>query len=364
MVNEKTKSGLLTESFVSLRNQLDFAALELGEQKIKLRQAEKALLLSDKLRNSAEEALQVSEKRRSSEHEDFEAALRLSEELRKHTDDALKLSEERRIEDDKQARNSLNRSEELRNQATEALKMSDDLRQLAYDKIARLEKEIVRLDRIDIVGKLAAGISHEVRNPMTTVRGFLQLLGGKEELLKYKENFKLMIEELDRANSIITEFLSLVKNKEIELKLVNLNTIIKNLLPLIEADAIKSDKYIKAELGIIADLLMDEREIRQIILNLVRNGLDAMLPSGYITIKTFTDNEDIVLAVQDQGKGISPDVYEKIGTPFFTTKENGTGLGLSICYNIAKKYNAKIDIETCSTGTTFFVRFNVKLAFS
>jgi len=242
--------------------------------------------------------------------------------------------------------------------------MSDDLRQLAYDKIARLEKEIVRLDRIDIVGKLAAGISHEVRNPMTTVRGFLQLLGGKEELLKYKENFKLMIEELDRANSIITEFLSLVKNKEIELKLVNLNTIIKNLLPLIEADAIKSDKYIKAELGIIADLLMDEREIRQIILNLVRNGLDAMLPSGYITIKTFTDNEDIVLAVQDQGKGISPDVYEKIGTPFFTTKENGTGLGLSICYNIAKKYNAKIDIETCSTGTTFFVRFNVKLAFS
>jgi len=221
----------------------------------------------------------------------------------------------------------------------------------------QFEKEMARLDRLNLVGQMAAGIGHEIRNPMTTVRGFMQLLSSKREYMQDKEYFDLMIEELDRANSIITEFLSLAKNKTIELSKYNLNTIVKALLPLIQSDAIKTDKHFKVDLEEIPVLLLDEKEIRQIILNLVRNGLEAMPPGGKLVIKTYMEKEEVILSVKDEGKGIERDVLEKIGTPFFTTKDNGTGLGLAVCYSIAARHNAKIEIETGSKGTTFFVRF-------
>jgi signal transduction histidine kinase len=218
------------------------------------------------------------------------------------------------------------------------------------------EKEMSRLSGLNLIGEMAAGIGHEIRNPMTTVRGFLQILGGKEECTNYKEYFDLMIDELDRANSIITEFLKLARNKPVEKKLFNLNDVIKTLLPLIQSDAMKSDKYIVLELEEIPDLLLDEKEIRQVIFNLVRNGLEASPPGSDLTIRTFTDGDDVVLAIQDNGEGISPDVLEKIGTPFYTNKDNGTGLGLAVCYSIVARHNAKIEIETGVNGTTFFIR--------
>jgi len=222
----------------------------------------------------------------------------------------------------------------------------------------RMEKEIACLDRLNLVGEMAAGIGHEVRNPMTTVRGFLQMLGEKEECTEYKQYFELMIGELDRANSIITEFLSLAKNKVIELQECNLNSIIRALSPLIEADAMRFDKYLKVKLEHIPNIALNEKEIRQLILNLTRNGLEAMSSGATLTIRTFTEDKKVVMAVEDQGSGINPDVHEKIGTPFFTTKDNGTGLGLAVCYSIAARHKASIEFETSSNGTTFFVRFN------
>lgn len=221
----------------------------------------------------------------------------------------------------------------------------------------QLEKGMARLDQLNLIGEMAAGFGHEIRNPMTVVRGFLQLLGGKKDCSHYKEFFDLMIEEMDRANSIITEFLSLARNKAIDLKAGRLNAAINALLPLIRADGIKSDKQVKVELQEIPVLLFDEKEIRQIILNLVRNGFEAMSPGGNLTIKTFQGFEEVVLAIQDQGQGIPPEVLEKIGTPFFTTKDNGTGLGLAVCYSIAARHNASIEVNTGPSGTTFFVKF-------
>lgn len=222
----------------------------------------------------------------------------------------------------------------------------------------RLEKEIARFEQLHLIGEMAAGIGHEIRNPMTTVRGFLQILMDKDECAKYINYFEIMIDELDRANSIITEYLSLAKNKAVNLKLYNLNTIVQALLPLIVADAAVSDHDIKIELEDIPDVPLDEKEIRQMIFNLVRNGLEAMSPGGYLFIKTFNENKEVVLSIKDGGTGIKPEVIDKIGTPFFTTKDQGTGLGLAVCYSIAARHNAIITIETGDTGTTFFVRFN------
>ncbi len=230
------------------------------------------------------------------------------------------------------------------------------------EEIARreqMEKGMARLDRLNLIGEMAAGLGHEIRNPMTTVRGFLQLMEEKDRYAQDREFLELMICELDRANSIITEYLSLAKNKVMALKEHNLNSIIENLFPLIQADAMVTDKNIIQDLGEIPALLLDEKEIRQLILDLVRNGFEAMSPGGRLIIKTFTDGEEVVLAIQDEGKGIEPDVLEKIGTPFFTTKDTGTGLGLAVCYSIAARHNAAIKVETAPTGTTFNVRFKI-----
>lgn len=221
------------------------------------------------------------------------------------------------------------------------------------------EQEIARLDRLNLIGQMAAGLGHEIRNPMTTVRGFLQMLGAKKECQSYTDYFNLMINELDRANSIITEYLSVAKNNNNKLTMQNLNHIITIMSPLISADASEGGKNLKIELTQIPDLPLDEKGIRQLVLNLVRNALEAMSSSGgTVTIKTFDNNKNIILAVQDEGSGITQEQLEKIGTPFFTTKNNGTGLGLAVCYGIAVRHHAVINIETGPTGTTFYVLFN------
>ncbi|MHB1128079.1 MAG: ATP-binding protein [Bacillota bacterium] len=108
------------------------------------------------------------------------------------------------------------------------------------------------------------------------------------------------------------------------------------------------------------DLLLDKKEIRQLILNLVQNGVEAMPDGGKLTIKTYTIKDvETVLSVHDEGKGIDPKTLKYIGTPFYTTKEKGTGLGLAICYSVANRHNARIDVETSPKGTTFYVRFQM-----
>ena len=226
----------------------------------------------------------------------------------------------------------------------------------------KLENEMKKLDRLNLVGEMAATIAHEIRNPMTTVRGFLQMIGAKQDLLMYKEPFSLMIDELDRANSIITEFLSLAKNRVVKFKEGNLNSVIKTISPLIMADAISVDKTIEFELNQIQSLSMDEKEIRQLILNLVRNGLEAMPAGKTLTLGTYTEADEVVLFVRDEGTGIEPELIEKIGTPFLTTKEKGTGLGLPVCFSIAARHNAQIQIDTDESGTTFYVKFKPRLS--
>lgn len=230
---------------------------------------------------------------------------------------------------------------------------------VAYDITRRkqMQDKMARYHQLHLVGEMAASIGHEIRNPITCVRGLLQMVKDNEHHNSQVQLFDLMIEELDRANSIITQFLSLSKNKELDFKQHNLNSILQNIYPLLLAEALEKNKSLKLELGEITSIELDEQEIRQLIYNLVRNGFEAMSPGGKLLIRTYMKDEYIIMAVQDQGPGIKADDMEKIGSPFFTTKDNGTGLGLSVCYNIAAHHNASIEIETGTTGTTFFVQF-------
>jgi len=220
-----------------------------------------------------------------------------------------------------------------------------------------LEKEISRLEQLHLVGEMAANIGHEIRNPITTVRGFLQLLATKEDCSGYRDFFDLMIRELDQANGVITEFLSLAKNRSVQMEMKNLNQIIASMAPLIEANFLSQGQQLKLNLGPVATLLLDEKDIRRLILHLTRNGMEAMLPGGQLTISTYMEDTCVVLAIQDEGWGIEKDLLDKIGRPFLSTKDNNPGLGLAVCYNIAARHQARISVDSSPQGTTFYITF-------
>jgi PAS domain S-box-containing protein len=225
----------------------------------------------------------------------------------------------------------------------------------------KIQREVEKLGRLQIIGEMAAGIAHEIRNPMTTVLGYLQMFQKKAQMADFHESFSVMTEELHRANAIITEFLSLAKNKAFSPTYLDLNQIVTNLHPLINAEALMQGKNIFIELADTLPLvLIDENEIRQVIHNLTRNGLQAM-DSGMLLVRTYIEHDNVVLAVQDHGTGMPKEVQAKIGTPFFTTKATGTGMGLPVCYNIAARHNAILKFETGSEGTTFFLQFGPEM---
>jgi signal transduction histidine kinase len=244
----------------------------------------------------------------------------------------------------------------------EAKNFASELPELTpiFQYISEQTEKMTRLDRLNIIGEMAASIGHEVRNPMTTVRGFLQYMGGKEKFLEYQEQFTLMIDEMDRANSIITEFLSLAKNKNMDFQESSLNQVIREIYPLIMADALRNNCQIEMHCGKIEMVRLDRNSMRQLLLNMVRNAIEAMPEGGMITIRTKKEQDKIVLAISDQGVGIPSDVRDKLGTPFFTTKEKGTGLGLAVCYRIVQRHNASILIESKEgKGTTFKILFDI-----
>ncbi len=222
-----------------------------------------------------------------------------------------------------------------------------------------LEREIARLDRLHMIGEMAAGIAHEIRNPMTTVRGFLQLMRAKKTLPP-KDIIDVMVEELNRANGIISEFLALAKNKTTDRRPQNLAQVIEAIGPLIQAEATLAGKQLHLRLDSCPELELDEKEIRQMVLNLALNGLEAMEAGGRLEIATYTEESEVVLEVCDQGHGMDKDVLAKVGTPFFTTKERGTGLGLAVCFSIAARHGAKLTWQTGPEGTAFYVRFAVQ----
>lgn len=214
------------------------------------------------------------------------------------------------------------------------------------------------INKIDLIGEMAAGVAHEIRNPMTVMKGYLQFF-SKKVSGNMSEQFAIVLSELDRVEQIISNFLSLAKNKVKTAKMQDLNTIIKEISPLIFADAVNQGINLNVTLADdLPDLLLNSAEIKQLILNLARNGIEAMEQHGTLTIETSWDERNVYLCISDCGCGISEEWQGKMFTPFLTTKETGTGLGLSVCSDIVKRHDGAIAVQsTEGKGTTFTVTF-------
>ena len=216
--------------------------------------------------------------------------------------------------------------------------------------IKKLEELVRRSEKLAAVGELAAGIAHEVRNPLSSIRGFTQYLGrGFEPGSSEKECSDIVIKEIDRINNVVSDLICFSNPMEPDLQPVDINRLIIHALRLVEADAsakkIVIDKNLKKDLP---NIPVDEGQITQALLNILLNAVQAIGTEGHINVITTESKSGthLLVSVEDDGPGIRDDVKGRIFDPYFTTHENGTGLGLPIVHKIVENHKGAIHI-TC-----------------
>ena len=241
---------------------------------------------------------------------------------------------------------------------------------LMYDlsELKRLEKEVQRHDRLVALGKMAAGVAHEVRNPLSSIKGFATLLGSKfKDGSQEHEAADLLVQEAERLNRSITELLNYARPTSLRKESVNLGDIVNSSLRLISSDAQALE--VKILLDIEPDLptvSVDKDKINQILLNLYLNGLQAMeFSSSKKELKVFVHRDAntgmVVIEVQDTGCGIPQENLDKVLDPYYTTKPEGTGLGLALVYKIIDEHNGTITFFSKEgEGTTVTVSLPIQ----
>ncbi|MGG4147195.1 ATP-binding protein [Paenibacillus algorifonticola] len=227
-------------------------------------------------------------------------------------------------------------------------------------ELTLLRDELGRMERLSLIGQMAASITHEIRNPMAVIRGFMQLMRERSRLNE-QQYYQIVMEELDRANTIISDFLSLAQNRSVPMEKHSLQTIIQEILPLLQADANLRGQVVQTELADeLPSFLMSDKEMKQLLINLVRNGMEAMGEKGVLHIFTgyLPLENKVVLRIRDNGVGIPAEQMSQLFKPFYTTKSKGTGLGLPLCLSIAERHNGKLEVESEEgEGTTFILTF-------
>ncbi len=211
----------------------------------------------------------------------------------------------------------------------------------------KIAEEILRnTEKISVVGELAAGIAHEIRNPLTSLRGFLHLF--KENCNANHEQLDLMFSEIDRINIIVSELLFLAKPKITNYKAIDLLQVLEEVLQLLNSEAALNQTTFQTKWdNIDATVYGEANHLKQVFINIIKNGLEAMDQGGILSIEIYkTPNHQIVIRFEDQGCGISKELLSKIGEPFFTTKELGTGLGLMISKKIIQDHDGLLMIES------------------
>ncbi|MFS0821823.1 PAS domain S-box protein [Bacillus sp. 1P02SD] len=212
-------------------------------------------------------------------------------------------------------------------------------------------ERIRRSDKLAAVGLLAAGVAHEIRNPLTTLKGFIQLLTS--DIGKHYAN--ILLSEIDRINLIVSEFLILSKPQVIKYESQNIKLILNNIMSLLETQATLKGIQLVSEYDLnIPFINCEQNQLKQVFINLIKNAIEAMTNGGKIIVKAQKINNKMVsIQIIDQGMGIEEERIPKLGEPFYTTKENGTGLGLMVCFRIIEQHGGIMNISSqLNKGTT------------
>jgi two-component system sporulation sensor kinase B len=229
-------------------------------------------------------------------------------------------------------------------------------------RYSRIQEEVVNTERMKLVSEIAASVAHEIRNPLTAVRGFIHLLGTVELTAEKKEQYKgICFAELERAEQIIADYLSLARTDPEHIEEIDLNAELSYMYSLLSNFAnfnnIKLQASFHEESSLVA--MGDKHKFRQALLNIGKNAIEAMPDGGELSLAAERLGDYAIIRISDTGIGMSPEQVRRLGTPYYSTKDKGTGLGTMVSFNIVKKMGGSIHIDSePNKGTTFVIKFH------
>jgi two-component system sensor histidine kinase HydH len=226
-------------------------------------------------------------------------------------------------------------------------------------EMKQLEEQIRRNERLASLGRLAAGIAHEIRNPLSSIKGFATILAGRSgDDPRKAQIYQVMVQEVERLNRVVSELLDFARPTELDRSIQPLTAILRRSVELIESDAMQSNVSVQYSVD-PEDLQVnvDADRFAQVLLNLFLNALQAMEAGGILGVTAFTGDGEVVVRVSDTGTGIQADSIPHIFDPYFTTKPGGVGLGLANAHKLVEAHGGDIHVEsTPGNGTTFVIR--------
>ncbi len=234
-------------------------------------------------------------------------------------------------------------------------KMASDIEQLR-----QLNEQLIRTEKLAAMGTLAAGVAHEVNNPLASISSLIQMMQANKNLdAENSEKLKLISAQISRITQVTKDMMDFARVRPAAQSAVNINAVIETSLRLASFDKSFQNLRLKKTLTTnLPEISADNDQLQQVFLNLFLNARDAMPGGGELLIKTFNSNNEIVIEIADSGTGIDPGNLKQIFDPFFTTKQTGkgTGLGLAVCYGIVTAHGGKIEVApNGESGTTFSV---------
>jgi two-component system, sporulation sensor kinase B len=221
----------------------------------------------------------------------------------------------------------------------------------------RLEDRIHLSEKIHLIGELAASVAHEIRNPLTSVRGFMQLFHAEKNITSDQQHYlRIMISELDKAEHIINEYLSLAKPELETTEIIDLKESSQQVTEVISSYGLINGVQLINQVTDSMYICANRNKINQVLLNIIKNGIEACKDNGTITLKMTKERQKAIIEISDNGVGMSEDELAKVGSLFYSTKQKGTGIGLTFCYRTIEYFGGSITVESeKDVGTTFII---------
>ncbi|EEL49471.1 MULTISPECIES: sensor histidine kinase [Bacillus cereus group] len=211
---------------------------------------------------------------------------------------------------------------------------------------ALLRTEMQKSEKLNIVSELAASVAHEVRNPLTVVRGFIQLLESTEDM-KNKDYMRLVLAELDRAEQIISDYLNLARPQIEKKEHICLSAQLIEMTTLMSSFAAMQGVYLQVEISENLYTIGDKTKLKQAIMNIVKNGIEAIQGNkGYLKVTAIQKDHAIIVRVKDSGVGMTKEQLARLGQPYYSLKEKGTGLGLMVTFSILQAHNGTLEYKS------------------
>lgn len=223
----------------------------------------------------------------------------------------------------------------------------------------RMKLEIARAEKLNALGEIAASIAHEIRNPLTVVKGFLQLIKQRESGPS-ASYIPLILSELARAETILNEYLSYAKPHLVTSEKVQAAAVIENIVMLLEPLSIIQGVRLESRLSVNPSVSGDRNQLQQALMNVTKNAIEATPAGGKVLIHLTNDSEWVYVKISDTGRGMSKEHLDRLGTLFYSTKDKGTGLGMTVSWQIIRNMNGTIHYESkLNVGTEALIKLPI-----